>query len=195
MTTDLTEQDIVMGRSEKRLFHAIKQAIDSYHPPAVFIYNTCVPALVGDDINAVCKSAQELWGVPVVPIDSAGFYGTKTWATALLGDGELCNRHRDPDPALTIQRAEIKSMINLIGEYNTPVTGSAAAWMNWDCASCAPVRRCAPRSANHAQGGSQHDGWPKAMVKPPASYSNSTAHFGLKGVVTVSPISQALRFR
>jgi len=46
MTTDLTEQDIIMGRSEKRLFHAIKQAVDDYAPPAVFVYNTCVPALV-----------------------------------------------------------------------------------------------------------------------------------------------------
>lgn len=35
MTTDLTEQDVVMGRSEKRLFHSIKQAIDSYQPAAV----------------------------------------------------------------------------------------------------------------------------------------------------------------
>ena len=46
MTTDLTEQDIIMGRAEKRLFHAIKQAIDTYSPPAVFVYNTCVPALL-----------------------------------------------------------------------------------------------------------------------------------------------------
>ncbi|MEI8209639.1 MAG: nitrogenase component 1, partial [Methylococcales bacterium] len=85
MTTDLTEQDIVMGRAEKRLFHAIKQAIDTYSPPAVFIYNTCVPALIGDDINAVCKSAQERWGVPVVPIDSAGFYGTKNLGNRIAG--------------------------------------------------------------------------------------------------------------
>ena len=45
-----------MGRSEKRLFHAIKQAVDSYSPAAVFIYNTCVTALIGDDIEAVCKA-------------------------------------------------------------------------------------------------------------------------------------------
>ncbi len=51
MTTDLTEQDVIMGRGEKRLFHSIKQAIDSYQPAAVFVYNTCVPALTGDDIE------------------------------------------------------------------------------------------------------------------------------------------------
>ena len=28
MTTDLSEQDVIMGRGEKRLFHAIKQVID-----------------------------------------------------------------------------------------------------------------------------------------------------------------------
>ncbi len=36
-----------MGRGEQRLLHAIRQAIDSYHPAAVFVYNTCVPALIG----------------------------------------------------------------------------------------------------------------------------------------------------
>jgi nitrogenase molybdenum-cofactor synthesis protein NifE len=64
MTTDLSETDVVMGRGEKRLFHAIKQAIDSYSPKAVFIYNTCVTALIGDDVGAVCKAATERWGVP-----------------------------------------------------------------------------------------------------------------------------------
>ena len=72
MTTDLTEHDIIMGRAEKRLFHAIKQAIDSHAPAAVFVYNTCVPALTGDDVEAVCKSAAERWGTPVVPVDCSG---------------------------------------------------------------------------------------------------------------------------
>ena len=62
MTTDLSETDVVMGRGEKRLFHAIKQAIDSYAPAAVFVYNTCVTALIGDDVDAVCKAATERWG-------------------------------------------------------------------------------------------------------------------------------------
>ena len=53
MTTDLSEQDVIMGRAEKRLFHAIRQAVESYAPPAVFVYNTCVPALIGDDLDAV----------------------------------------------------------------------------------------------------------------------------------------------
>lgn len=45
LTTALSEQDVIMGRGEKRLLHGIRQAIDSFAPAAVFVYNTCVPAL------------------------------------------------------------------------------------------------------------------------------------------------------
>ena len=84
MTTDLTEQDVVMGRSEKRLFHSIKQAIDSFHPPAVFIYNTCVPALgrrryqrhlqIGQPNAGACR-----WCLSIAPV----FTAPRIWATAL----------------------------------------------------------------------------------------------------------------
>ncbi|MGR9052389.1 MAG: nitrogenase iron-molybdenum cofactor biosynthesis protein NifE [Gammaproteobacteria bacterium] len=122
MTTDLTEQDVIMGRSDKRLLHSIKQAIESYQPPAVFIYNTCVPALVGDDINAVCKTAEEKWGVPVVPIDAAGFYGTKNLGNRIAGDAmvKYVIGTRDPDPLPpNSERPGIQVHdVNLVGEYN-----------------------------------------------------------------------------
>ena len=122
MTTDLTEQDVVMGRAEKRLYHSIKQAIEDYQPPAVFVYNTCVPALISDDIDAVCKAAQEKWNVPVVPIDAAGFYGTKNLGNRIAGDAMvryvIGTRDKDPVPK-SAEREGIKVHdINLIGEYN-----------------------------------------------------------------------------
>jgi nitrogenase molybdenum-cofactor synthesis protein NifE len=122
MTTDLNEQDIIMGRGEKRLFHAIKQAIDGYSPAAVFVYNTCVPALTGDDISAVCKAAETRWSVPVVPIDAAGFYGTKNLGNRIAGETML--KHvvgtREPEPPpVDPARPDIQVHdINLIGEYN-----------------------------------------------------------------------------
>ncbi|WP_114011038.1 nitrogenase iron-molybdenum cofactor biosynthesis protein NifE [Cohaesibacter intestini] len=121
-TTDMTEQDVIMGRGEKRLFHSIKQAIDSHDPEAVFVYNTCVPALIGDDIAMVCKAAEKRWGVPVVPVDAAGFYGTKNLGNRIAGDAMV--RHvigtREPDPVPDhLQREGIEVHdISLIGEYN-----------------------------------------------------------------------------
>lgn len=122
MTTDLTEQDVIMGRGEKRLFHSIKQAIDSYSPAAVFVYNTCVPALIGDDIAAVCKDAEQRWGTPVVPVDAAGFYGTKNLGNRIAGETMVryvCGtREPDPLPTETAQLGIQVHDINLIGEYN-----------------------------------------------------------------------------
>lgn len=122
MTTDLTEQDIIMGRGEKRLFHGIKQAIEGYRPAAVLVYNTCVPALIGDDIGAVCKAATERWGTPVIAVDAAGFYGTKNLGNRIAGETmvrQVCGT-REPDPVPAgIERDGFKVHdINLIGEYN-----------------------------------------------------------------------------
>jgi nitrogenase molybdenum-cofactor synthesis protein NifE len=122
MTTDLTEQDVIMGRGEKRLFHSIKQAIDDYAPAAVFVYNTCVPAVTGDDVGAVCKAARERWGVPVVPVDAAGFYGTKNMGNRLAGEAifKYVIGTREPDPVPeSLQRPGVRVHdVNLIGEYN-----------------------------------------------------------------------------
>jgi len=122
MTTDLTEQDVIMGRGEKRLFHSIKQAIDSHSPAAVFVYATCVTALIGDDLEAVCKAAETRWGVPVVPVDAAGFYGTKNLGNRIAGEAML--RYvvgaAEPPPVPDAARRPGITVhdINLIGEYN-----------------------------------------------------------------------------
>jgi nitrogenase molybdenum-cofactor synthesis protein NifE len=109
-----------MGRGEKRLFHSIKQAIDTYSPAAVFVYNTCVPALVGDDVDAVCKSAEERWGTPVVPVDAAGFYGTKNLGNRIAGDSmfKYVIGTREPDPLPDTGKPFKVHDINLVGEYN-----------------------------------------------------------------------------
>ncbi|MBM96993.1 MAG: nitrogenase iron-molybdenum cofactor biosynthesis protein NifE [Oceanospirillaceae bacterium] len=121
MTTDLTEQDVIMGRGEKRLFHSIKQVVEDYSPAAVFVYNTCVPALIGDDVDAVCKAAEERWGVPVVPVDAAGFYGTKNLGNRIAGEAMVKHVIGTADPVplpVDANRDKVIHDVNLIGEYN-----------------------------------------------------------------------------
>ena len=100
MTTDLSETDVIMGEGEKRLFRAIKQAVADHRPPAVFVYNTCVTALTGDDLGAVCKAAAKRFELPVIPVDCAGFYGGKSLGNRVAG--ETAFKHiigtREPDP-------------------------------------------------------------------------------------------------
>ena len=122
MTTDLSEQDVIMGRGEARLFHAIKQAVDEHAPAAVFVYNTCVPALTGDDLEAVCGSAERRWGTPVIPVDCAGFYGSKNLGNRIAGEAVV--RHivgtREPEPVPAEDQPADHQIhdVGLIGEFN-----------------------------------------------------------------------------
>jgi len=118
MTTDLSDMDVIMGRGESRLFQAIRQAVETYRPAAVFVYATCVPALQGDDIAVVTKAATEKFGTPVIPVDCAGFYGNKNLGNRIAGD--VIYKHvigtGEPTPAPVGPVATRD--INLIGEWN-----------------------------------------------------------------------------
>lgn len=111
-TTDINETDVVFG-GEKRLYKSIKEIIDKYDPPAVFVYQTCVPAMIGDDIDAVCKAASKKFGKPVVPVNSPGFVGPKNLGNKLAGEAILDHVIGTEEPEYTTPYD-----INIIGEYN-----------------------------------------------------------------------------
>lgn len=111
-TTDINETNVVFG-GEKRLFKSIREIIEKYDPPAVFVYQTCVPAMIGDDINAVCKAAREKFGKPVIPINAPGFVGSKNLGNKLAGEALLQHVIGTEEPEFTTPYD-----INIIGEYN-----------------------------------------------------------------------------
>lgn len=121
-TTDLNEQDVIMGRAEKRLLHAIKQLIKQHQPPAVFVYMTCVPALEGNDIEAICTLATERWNIPVIPVDAAGFYGNKNLGNRIAGNimvERVVGTAEPPvKPKMFHDSTRRVHDIVLIGEYN-----------------------------------------------------------------------------
>ncbi|MDC7788416.1 nitrogenase iron-molybdenum cofactor biosynthesis protein NifE [Rhodoplanes sp. TEM] len=88
-TTDLTELDIVTGTGEKKLYKAVREITQRFSPAAVFVYSTCVTALIGDDIDAVCRHASAKYGVPVIPVNGAGFVGSKNLGNKIAGQALL----------------------------------------------------------------------------------------------------------
>tara|TARA_R110001583_G_scaffold188860_3_gene351350 strand:+ start:39986 stop:41347 length:1362 start_codon:yes stop_codon:yes gene_type:complete len=118
-TTDLNEQDVIMGRGDKRLYHSILKVAQKHQPAAVFVYNTCVPAMEGDDIEAVCKLAQEKVSMPVIAIDAAGFYGNKNLGNRIAGE-LMVNKvigQATPAPKPDFEGGTVHD-IALVGEYN-----------------------------------------------------------------------------
>ncbi len=114
-TTALSNHDVVFG-SEEKLAGAISYLVEHYAPQAVFVYATCVTALIGDDLDAICRQAAERHGLPVVPVHAAGFVAGKNLGSRLGGEAVLTHLIGTLEPTDTTPFD-----INLIGEYN--VTG------------------------------------------------------------------------
>ena len=65
----MDEVDIVTGKHLNRVSEAVKEVCDSlqYTPSVVMVCITCVDALLGTDMERVCKKASEYANVPVLP--------------------------------------------------------------------------------------------------------------------------------
>ncbi|WP_442776703.1 nitrogenase iron-molybdenum cofactor biosynthesis protein NifE [Sphaerotilus montanus] len=111
-TTDINEFDVIYG-AEKRLFKSIREILDKYDPPAIFVYQTCVTGLIGDDIEAVCKRAAEKFGKPVIPVNAPGFAGPKNLGNKLGAEALLDYVIGTVEPDYMTPHD-----INIIGEYN-----------------------------------------------------------------------------
>ncbi len=114
-TTDINLNDVIFS-GEQKLSDAIDYIMQHYTPEAVFVYSTCVTALIGDDIDQVCKQAETRHGVPMVPVHAPGFVGSKNLGSRLGGEAALTHLVGTLEPKETTPFD-----INLIGEYN--VTG------------------------------------------------------------------------
>jgi nitrogenase molybdenum-cofactor synthesis protein NifE len=75
-TTDLREKHIVFG-GEEQLYRSLTELIDDLRPEAAFVYSTCIVGLIGDDVEAICKRVENEKGIPVLPVQSEGFQGSK----------------------------------------------------------------------------------------------------------------------
>lgn len=114
-TTGITTNDVIFG-GDKKLGESIDYIVEHYKPEAIFVYSTCVTALVGDDIDAVCEGREARYAIPVVPIHAPGFVGGKNLGSRIAGEHVLRRLIGTKEPEFTTPYD-----INLLGEYN--VTG------------------------------------------------------------------------
>lgn len=114
-TTGITTNDVIFG-GDKRLSASIDYVVEHYKPEAIFVYSTCVTALVGDDMDMTCKQGQEKHGIPIVPVHAPGFVGGKNLGSRLAGEAVLEHLIGTAEPEFSTPYD-----INLIGDYN--VTG------------------------------------------------------------------------
>jgi nitrogenase molybdenum-iron protein alpha chain len=80
VTTNLTETDVISG-GEPKLRQTILEVDKQYKPRAIFIVSSCVPAIIGDDIDLVASELQGQVSARLLTMHCEGFK-TKIQATA-----------------------------------------------------------------------------------------------------------------
>jgi nitrogenase molybdenum-iron protein alpha chain len=80
LSTNLDEPDVI-GGGEKKLREAVLYADREFRPETIIVCNSCVPALIGDDVDSVLQDLQAQTAALLMPIHCEGFK-TKVMATA-----------------------------------------------------------------------------------------------------------------
>jgi len=109
--TDIRENEVIFG-GEKKLQRALRELVAQHRPKAAFVYATCLTGVIGDDVEAVCRGATAELGIPVIPVQSEGFRGTKKHGYSaacqalaqLIGTGDTTGISR--------------LSINILGDFN-----------------------------------------------------------------------------
>ncbi len=105
------ETDIVTGKHLDQIPEAVKEVVDSLNetPSAVMICITCVDALLGTDMERVCRKAEEYANVPVRPC----------YMYALTREGRIppMVSVRKTVYALLNKRERDPRAVNLLGEF------------------------------------------------------------------------------
>ncbi len=110
-STDLQEKEVIYG-GEKKLYASLTELIAAYHPKAAFVYATCIVGLIGDDVQAVCTKVQTEQGIPVIPVHSEGFRGTKKDGYRAACEALYRLIGKDDESAVSARA------INILGDFN-----------------------------------------------------------------------------
>jgi len=90
-TTEMLENDVIFG-GEKKLYKAILDLAGRYpEAKAIFVYATCVTAMTGDDVEAVCKAAQDTLNKNFCSGQGGKEEATQAYTEVRRGDSDAAN--------------------------------------------------------------------------------------------------------
>ena len=95
LTSSLSDAEAIFG-GEGRLRECIRFAAEKYQPQAIFIANSCVSGVIGDDTCAVAEEMEQELGLPVSAVSAHGFLDGEYYAGYLDAARVLVDRFMKP---------------------------------------------------------------------------------------------------
>lgn len=116
--TDMRSTDIVFG-GEKKLEKAIDEIMEIFHPKCLMICSTCPIGLIGDDVQAVARKAEEKYGITAIGFSCEGYKGVSQSAGHHIANNGLMRYIIGTGD----KKPEAKYSVNILGEYNIGADG------------------------------------------------------------------------
>lgn len=95
LTSSLSDAEAIFG-GEDCLRECIRFAAEKYQPQAIFIANSCVSGIIGDDTCAVAEEMEQELGLPVSAVSAHGFLDGEYYAGYLDAACVLVDRFMKP---------------------------------------------------------------------------------------------------
>jgi len=112
-STDMQESDIVFG-GEKKLERAIDEAMQLFDPKCIMICSTCPIGLIGDDVQAVARRAEEKYGITAIGYSCEGYKGVSQSAGHHIANNGIMRYVIGTGDVAPTK----KFSVNILGEYN-----------------------------------------------------------------------------
>ena len=106
--TNLSENDVISGTASERLMECIHLVAEHIQPEIIYVLDSCVSELIGDDILQVARRAAEKIETPVEAVKSSGLHEV---TQRKIIDMHACLMARACDP----EQKKVPLSINAIG--------------------------------------------------------------------------------
>lgn len=143
VSSNIRERDSIFG-GISRLHGCISYIMETYKPECIFIASSCVAGVIGDDIDAEAEGAEMEYGIPVIPINYAGFlggeYGDGYYKTAQV----IIDRFLKPCPKNEKSVLLLGDQMGPWGQYAQEITrlvGGLGFTVKWQFPGYVPFKR------------------------------------------------------
>ena len=112
LSSQLEEKHSIFGGVD-RLKQCIAYAVEEYQPKCLVLAGSCVAGVIGDDVEAVAKEAEDEYNLPVITVDSYGFLDGEFYEGYFEITYKLIDRYLYP-------QEHIPKTVVLIGDNGGP---------------------------------------------------------------------------
>lgn len=114
LSSALEHEQVIFG-GEEAVREGLEQAVEVFHPKLIVIQNTCIPNLIGDDVEGIARMVSRRSGVKILSVNNPNYKGNMLDGYKNVVASYITNLMDKPE---AIRKRSINLLGIMPGEYN-----------------------------------------------------------------------------